>query len=55
MERFAACFADLEDPREDDARHLLLGILVIGFCTILCDGEDCSGMALFGRAKEGFF
>lgn len=54
MERFAACFADLEDPREDNARHLLLDLLVIGFCTILCDGEDCSDMALFGRAKEGF-
>jgi hypothetical protein len=54
MERFAACFADLEDQRESNARHLLLDILVIGFCTILCDGEDCSDMALFGRAKEGF-
>lgn len=54
MERFAACFADLKDPCEDNARHLLLDILVIGFCTILCDGEDCSDMALFGRAKEGF-
>ncbi|MBV8935465.1 MAG: ISAs1 family transposase [Alphaproteobacteria bacterium] len=54
MERFAACFANLEDPREDNSRHLLLDILVIGFCTILCGGEDCSDMALFGRAKEDF-
>ena len=53
MERFAACFAELEDPREDNSRHVLLDILVIGFCTILCGGEDCSDMALFGRAKEG--
>jgi predicted transposase YbfD/YdcC len=54
MERFAACFANLKDPREDNSRHLLLDILVIGFCTILCGGEDCSDMALFGRAKEAF-
>jgi hypothetical protein len=54
MDRFAACFADLKVPCEDNARHLLLDLLVIGFCTILCDGEDCSDMALFGRAKEGF-
>ena len=53
-ERFEAWDLVLEDPREDNARHLLLDLLVIGFCTILCDGEDCSDMALFGRAKEGF-
>jgi predicted transposase YbfD/YdcC len=54
MEGFAACFADLEDPREDNARHDLLEILVIALCTMLCGGEDCSDMALFGRAKEPF-
>ena len=54
MERFTACFADLEDPREANARHDLHEILVIAFCTMLCDGEDCSDMALFGRSKEGF-
>jgi predicted transposase YbfD/YdcC len=54
MERFCTCFADLEDPREDNARHGLAEILVIAFCTILCGGEDCSDMALFGRAKEPF-
>jgi predicted transposase YbfD/YdcC len=54
MEGFAACFADLEDPREDNARHDLLEILVIALCAMLCGGEDCSDMALFGRAKEPF-
>jgi predicted transposase YbfD/YdcC len=54
MEGFAACFADLEDPRDDNARHDLLEILVIALCTMLCGGEDCSDMALFGRAKEPF-
>jgi len=54
METFSARFDGLEDPRDDNARHNLLEILVIAFATILCGGEDCSDMALFGRAKEPF-
>ena len=54
MEGFVACFSDLEDPRDDNARHELHEILLIAFCTMLCGGEDCSDMALFGRAKEPF-
>lgn len=54
MERFSACFADLEDPRGDNGRHDLHEILVIALCTMLCGGENCSDMALFGRAKEAF-
>lgn len=54
MENFSACFDSLDDPRDDNARHDLLEILVIAFATILCGGEDCSDMALFGRAKEPF-
>ena len=54
MERFVSCFAELEDPREDNARHDLHEILVIAFCAMLCGAEDCSDMALFGRAKRDF-
>ena len=54
MERFVGCFAELEDPREDNARHDLHEILMIALCTMLCGGEDCSDMALFGHAKEPF-
>lgn len=54
MEAFNACFADLEDPRDDNARHNLLEMLVIALCTMVCGGEDCTDMALFGRAKERF-
>jgi predicted transposase YbfD/YdcC len=54
MERFAACFADLEDPREDNARYSLHEILLIALCAMLCGAEDCSDMAAFGRAKELF-
>src|SRR3954467_9249596 len=54
MERFAACFADLEDPREGNARYSLHEILLIALCAMLCGAEDCSDMAAFGRAKELF-
>ena len=54
MEGFAACFKALEDPRDDNARHDLHELLLIALCTVLCGGEDCSDMALFGRAKEPF-
>lgn len=54
MEKFAACFEGLDDPREANARHDLLEILIIAFATLLCGGEDCSDMALFGQAKETF-
>ena len=55
MDVFFACFADLEDPRDDNARHDLLELLLIALCAVLCGAEDCSDMALFGRAKEAFF
>lgn len=54
MERFTACFADLEDPHESNARHLLAEILIIAFRATLCSAEDCCDMALFGRAKQDF-
>jgi predicted transposase YbfD/YdcC len=54
MEQFNGCFEDLEDPRDDNARHDLLEVLVIALCTVLCGGTDCTDMALFGRSKEAF-
>jgi hypothetical protein len=54
MERFNACFAELADPRDSNARHDLNEILVVALCAMLCGAEDCSDMALFGRAKQSF-
>ena len=45
----------LEDPRHGNAgRHSLHDIMVIAFCTILCGGETCTDMALFGQSKREF-
>ena len=54
MDVFNACFSNLDDPRDSNARHDLHEMLVIALCTMLCGGEDCSDMALFGQAKEPF-
>ena len=45
----------LNDPRRVSGQHHSLhDILVIALCTLLCGGETCTDMALFGRAKREF-
>src|SRR4051812_26689622 len=55
LESFSTCFADLDDPRADNARHDLHEILLIALCAVLCGAEDGTDMALFGRAKHDYF
>lgn len=42
------------DPRRQwgNKRHQLVDILVIGFCTIVCGGEDFTDMETLGNEKE---
>ncbi len=48
-------FEGLNDPRRVSGQHHSLhDILVIALCTLLCGGETCTDMALFGRAKREF-
>jgi len=54
MEEFVACFAEIVDPRQDNARHDLHELLMIALCTLLSGGEDCSDMALFGEIKAPY-
>jgi predicted transposase YbfD/YdcC len=55
LDRFAACFEDLEDPRSGNAAlHDFHALLIIALCTVLCGGQGCVDMALFARAKEPF-
>ena len=47
-------FEGLEDPRRINGQHHSLhDILVIVLCTLMCGGETCTDMALFGQAKRG--
>jgi predicted transposase YbfD/YdcC len=54
MEEFVACFSEVSDPRQDNVRHNLYEVLIIALCCLLCGGEDCSDMEVFGRAKRAF-
>jgi predicted transposase YbfD/YdcC len=55
MEDWEEVFEELDDPRTGNAkRHLLHEVVVIALCTVLCGGETCADMALFGRAKRDF-
>lgn len=55
LDRFAACFEDLDDPGTGNAAlrdfHTLL---IIALCTVPCGGQGCVDMALFAKAKEPF-
>jgi len=52
MGRLGECFAELADPRSQNARHDLLEVLMIALCAVLCGAENCVDMAEFGSAKE---
>ena len=53
MTEFADLFSALEDPRASNARrHSRHDILAIAFCAMLCGGQTCTDMELFGHAKR---
>src|ERR1035437_10610464 len=55
LDRFVACFEDLEDPRRGNAGlHDFHALLIIALCTTLCGGQGAGDMALFARAKQPF-
>ena len=55
MDRFAACFEDLDDPRSGNAAlHDFHTLLIIALCAVLCGGQGAVDMALFAKAKEAF-
>ena len=54
--RLIECFSVMPDPRVDRTRrHLLIDVVVIGFCSTLAGGEGFSDMEAFGKAKEAWF
>jgi predicted transposase YbfD/YdcC len=52
---FVFYFSDVEDPRSDNKRHLLLDILVIAICGAICGADTWTDVELFGQAKERWF
>ncbi len=51
MKSFAACFADLPDPRAENALHDLTELLFTALLSTLCGATSCADMALFARTK----
>jgi len=51
MKSFAACFADLPDPRAQNALHDLTDLMFIALLATLCGATSCTDMALFARTK----
>lgn len=48
-------FSELDDPREDNRRHLLLDIITIVICASVCGAEKWEDIEAFGEAKEQWF
>jgi predicted transposase YbfD/YdcC len=48
-------FSELEDPREDNRRHLLVEIIVIAICAAICGADSWTDVELFGEAKYQWF
>jgi predicted transposase YbfD/YdcC len=48
-------FSDMEDPRGDNKRHLLLDIIVIAICAAICGADTWTDVELFGQSKEQWF
>ena len=55
MQDFGRIFDGVEDPRTSTAtRHNLHEMLMIALLCVICGGQTCTDMALFGRSKEQF-
>jgi predicted transposase YbfD/YdcC len=55
--RLVQALQAVPDPRRQckNLRHLLVDVLVMGFCAVLCGCEDFVEIEAFGRSKEAFF
>ena len=57
VESLKKALRGVKDPRRTECgniRHKLEDILIIGLCTIVCNGEDFEDMEEFGKEREEF-
>lgn len=55
LERLEEALGRMEDPRRTTGGHILHrleDIIIIGLCTLLCNGEDFTDMEEFGKERE---
>src|SRR5215203_6581294 len=55
IEGLAACFTELQDPRETSrCDHQLIDILVIAVCAVIACAESWEDIELYGRSKQAW-
>ena len=57
VESLKKAMQGVKDPRRTECgniRHKLADILIIGLCTVVCNGEDFEDMEEFGKEREEF-
>ena len=55
LERLKTALGKMEDPRRTVGGHILHkleDIIIIGLCTLLCNGEDFTDMEAFGELRH---
>ena len=55
LERLKTALSRMEDPRRTAGGHILHkleDIIIIGLCTLLCNGKDFTDMEAFGELRE---
>lgn len=48
---------NIKEPRRTgygNFRHKLEDIIIIGFCTVICGGEDFADMEAFGKSRQEY-
>ena len=48
-------FADLQDTRRYNKRHLLMDIVYIAICAVICGADDWEAVEEFGKDKQDWF
>ena len=57
IEELRGKLQELEDPRrtsKGNIRHKLEDIIIIGLCSLICNGNDFSDMEDFGEARQAW-
>ncbi len=55
LEELRTALQGIEDPRRTERGHILHkleDIIIIGLCTLICNGQDFTDMEEFGKARE---
>lgn len=55
VEKLKENFAEVEDPRASNRRHLLIDIIILAICGLICGADGWVEIEAFGKAKMWWF